>query len=206
MNRFDVLKRWAWSVLVMSALAFAMAGCEGDTGPQGATGAAGADGADGLDGQDGQDGTGAGITPLESCGVCHSDGSFASAPAAHEVFDIGSFADFAVAPDATVPADLVISFSVTVDGALATDATFRRAYVSDGTVRTSLTDRVTGDPGDPTAVPPEPPVPISAFFVNNGDGTYSLTIEGGETEFGGTNSRYLVVVLNGQRSRGCRGR
>ena len=194
MNRFDVLKRGAWSVLVMSALAFAMAGCEGDTGPQGA---AGADGADGLDGQDGQDGTGAGITPLESCGVCHSDGSFASAPAAHEVFDIGSFADFAVAPDATVPADLVISFSVTVDGALATDATFRRAYVSDGTVRTSLTDRVTGDPGDPTAVPPEPPVPISAFFVNNGDGTYSLTIEGGETEFGGTNSRYLVVVLNG---------
>jgi len=197
MNRFDGLKRSAWSILVMSALAFALTGCEGDTGPQGATGAAGADGADGLDGQDGADGGGGTVTPLETCNVCHGEGSFASAPAGHEVFDVGSFADFAVAPDVTVPDDLVISFSVTVDEAAATAATFRRAYVTDGTTRTSLTDRVNGDPGDPTAVPPEPPIPISAYFVNNGDGTYSLTIEGAVTEFGGTNSRYLVVVLSG---------
>jgi len=136
-------------------------------------------------------GPGASITPLESCGVCHNDGSFASAPAAHEVFDIGSFADFAVAPDVAVPADLIVSFSVTADGAAATAATFRRAYFTDGTTRTSLSDRFEGDPD---AVPPVPP---TAFFVNNGDGTYSVRLEGGVAEFGGTNGRYLVVLLTG---------
>jgi len=176
MNRFDGFKKWAWSIFVVTTLAFALAGCEGDTGPQGA---AGADGADGLDGQDGQDGAGTGTTPLESCGVCHSDGSFASAPAAHEVFDVGSFADFAVAPDV---ADLVVSFSVTVDGALATGATFRRAYFSDGTARTSLSTEINDNPDR---------------FVNNGDGTYSVRIVDGVARFGGTNGRYLVVLLTG---------
>jgi len=200
MNRFDGLLRWAWSILVVCTLAFALGGCDGDDGAAGATGPAGPTGPTGdtgSDGQQGPPGASATVTPLESCGVCHDEGSFASAPAAHEVFDLGSFADFAVAPDVAVPADLVISFSVMADGAAATAATFRRAYVSDGTARTSLTDRVNGDPGDPTAVPPEPPIPISAYFANNGDGTYSLTIEDGVAEFGGTNSRYLVVVLNG---------
>jgi OmcA/MtrC family decaheme c-type cytochrome len=120
------------------------------------------------------------ITPLESCGVCHSEGSFASAPEAHEVFDIGSFADFAVAPDG---ADLVVSFSVDVDGAAALAATFRRAYVSTGgVVRTSLTDEIELDP---------------TLFVNNNDGTYSVRIVDGVARFGDEDSRYLVVVLNG---------
>jgi hypothetical protein len=35
MNRFDALKRWTWSVFIVFTLAFAFAGCEGDTGPQG---------------------------------------------------------------------------------------------------------------------------------------------------------------------------
>ncbi len=120
-----------------------------------------------------------------------NEGSFASATAAHEVFDVASFADFEVAPDATVPTDLTISFSVTVDGAPATAAAFGRAYFTDGTTRTSLTDRFEGDPD---AVPPVPP---SLFFVNNGDGTYSVRIEGGVAEFGATNGRYLVVVETG---------
>jgi OmcA/MtrC family decaheme c-type cytochrome len=81
-----------------------------------------------------------------------------------------------------VPADLIVSFSAEVDGAAATAATFRRAYVSDGTVRTSLTDEIELDP---------------TLFVNNGDGTYSVRIVDGVARFGGTNSRYLVVVLNG---------
>jgi hypothetical protein len=34
MNRFDALKRWTWSVFIVFTLAFAFAGCEGDTGPQ----------------------------------------------------------------------------------------------------------------------------------------------------------------------------
>jgi OmcA/MtrC family decaheme c-type cytochrome len=227
MNRFSHWFKWSWTFLVAITLSFGLSGCDGK---DGATGAPGPTGSDGIDGQNcwdlnengirdpeedlngdgvvdvldcGGDTIGASVTPLESCGVCHSEGSFASAPAAHAKItepaevDVASFADFAVAPDVAVPADLVISFSVTVDGAPATDALFARAYFSDGTTRTSLTDRVTGDPGDPDAVPPEPPTPISAYFVNNGDGTYSLTIEGGVAEFGGTNGRYLVVVEAG---------
>ena len=183
-------------------------GAAGAPGADGTDGAAGPPGADGSDGSDGLacwdlNGNGVGdpdedlnndgvfdandcgvnlakVTPLESCGVCHSDGSFASAPAAHEVFDLGSFGDFAVAPDG---ADLVVSFSATADGAAATAATFRRAYVSEGgTVRTSLTDEIEADP---------------TLFTNNGDGTYSLRIVDGVARFGATNSRYLVVVLTG---------
>ena len=122
------------------------------------------------------------MTPLESCGVCHDEGSFASAPAAHEVFDIGSFADFAVTPDVAVPADLIVSFSAMADGAAATAATFRRAYFSDGTVRTSLSSEIEADP---------------TLFVNNGDGTYSVRIVDGVARFGGTNGRYLVILLTG---------
>ena len=122
------------------------------------------------------------MTPLESCGVCHSEGSFASAPAAHAVFDVASFDDFAVA---AVGPDLVVSFSVMVDGAPLTDAVFGRAYVTDGTTRTSLSSRF------------EDPAPTAFFDGDNGDGTYSVTLLGGEAEFGGTDSRYLVVVEAG---------
>jgi OmcA/MtrC family decaheme c-type cytochrome len=75
MNRFDALKRWTWSVFIVGFLAFAFAGCEGDTGPQGPPGA---DGQDGLDGADGL--PGAGLDPVEaavaaakveSCTTCH---------------------------------------------------------------------------------------------------------------------------------------
>ena len=206
MTRFNQLFKWSWTFLVAVTLTLGLAGCDGDDGSPGAAGAAGTPGTDGqacwdLDGNGVGDvgtedingdgvvdvndcaGSSAKVTPLESCAVCHDDGSFASAPAAHEVFDIGSFADFAVAPDVTVPADLIVSFSVMADGAAATAATFRRAYVStEGTVRTSLTDEVELDP---------------TLFTNNGDGTYSLRIVDGVARFGDTNSRYLVVVLNG---------
>ena len=79
MNRFDALKRWTWSVFIVFTLAFAFAGCEGDTGPQGPPGADGTDGLDGLDGADGADGSG--VSPgeaavaaakAESCSTCHT--------------------------------------------------------------------------------------------------------------------------------------
>jgi OmcA/MtrC family decaheme c-type cytochrome len=208
MKCFNQICRWSWAFLVAVTLVIGLGGCEGDDGAAGAPGANGAAGAAGADGTDGLDcwdlndnGVGdpdedlnndglfdandcgvnlAKVTPLESCGVCHDDGSFASATAAHEVFDLGSFGDFAVAPDG---ADLVVSFSATADGAAATAATFRRAYVSEGgTVRTSLTDEIEAEP---------------TLFTNNGDGTYSLRIVDGVARFGATNSRYLVVVLTG---------
>ena len=205
MNRFGRLSASAWSLLVVTAFAFALSGCEGDDGVDGSTGAAGPAGSDGSDGvacwdlngngvgdpeedtnNDGVfdaadcSGASANVTPLESCGVCHSEGSFASAPAAHAVYDIGSFSAFAVTPDG---ADLVVSFSAEADGAPATAATFRRAYFSDGTVRTSLTDEIELD--------------LANLFVNNGDGTYSVRIVDGVNRFGGTNGRYLVVLLTG---------
>ena len=163
MNRFEGLRRWAWSILVVSAMAFALGGCDGKDGKDGLDGAPGPEGPPGAEGPAGP---GASVTPLEGCGVCHSDGSFVSAPAAHEVYDVGSFADFAVTPNG---ADLIVSFSVTADGELATAATFRRAYFSTGTVRTSLTDEIEADP---------------TLFVNNGDGTYSVRIVDGVARFG----------------------
>jgi OmcA/MtrC family decaheme c-type cytochrome len=80
MNRFDALKRWTWSVFIVFTLAFAFAGCEGDTGPQGPPGADGTDGVDGADGPPGPPGPpGTGVDPdpveaakLESCSTCHS--------------------------------------------------------------------------------------------------------------------------------------
>ena len=80
MNRFDHFRRWAWSILVVSAMAFALGGCDGKDGRDGLDGQ---DGTDGAPGPEGPPGPGASTTPLESCAVCHDDGSFASAPEAH---------------------------------------------------------------------------------------------------------------------------
>jgi OmcA/MtrC family decaheme c-type cytochrome len=68
MNRFEGILKSTWAILMAGALAFAVVGCEGDTGP------AGQDGQDGQDGLDGQDG--AGLEPVdqaqvESCSTCH---------------------------------------------------------------------------------------------------------------------------------------
>ncbi|MDH3614416.1 MAG: hypothetical protein OES10_14200 [Gammaproteobacteria bacterium] len=58
MNRFDRLLRWAWSILVVCTLAFALGGCEGDDGRDGAAGT------DGTDGQDCWDLNGNGVGDL----------------------------------------------------------------------------------------------------------------------------------------------
>ena len=180
MSRFARFLRWTWSTLVVFTLAFSLAGCEGDDGAAGTAGAPGTAGPPGPPGAEGPPGDAVVTLPLESCSVCHSDGSYVSAPAAHEVFDVGSFANFAVNPDG---ADLVVSFSTTVDGAPATAASFYRAYFSDGTTRTTLTDEITAD--------------LANLFVNNGDGTYSVRIVDGVARFGGTNGRYLAILRTG---------
>jgi OmcA/MtrC family decaheme c-type cytochrome len=163
------------ATIVLAAF-LGLAGCEGDDGNDGAPGAPGPVGPEGPAGPPGDSVV---TLPLESCAVCHSEGSFASAPAAHEVFDQGAFADFLVAPDG---ADLVVSFSADVDGAPATAAGFYRAYAWDGTTRTTLTDEINLDP---------------TLFTNNGDGTYELRIVDGVARFGGTDNRYLVILRSG---------
>jgi len=71
MNRFDGFLRWAWSILVVCTLAFALGACSGDDGK---------DGVDGVDGSDGQpapvpDPIDAAIemAQVESCSTCHGD-------------------------------------------------------------------------------------------------------------------------------------
>jgi len=195
--------KWTMAATIALAAFLGLTGCEGDDGKDGAPGEDGI-GQDGISCWDlngngvadpeedinndgvvdafdcqGQAGAGAAVTPLESCAVCHSEGSINSAPAAHELFDVGSFADFAVAPDG---ADLVASFSAEVDGAPVTDATFYRAYVGDGLTRTTLTGEIETDP---------------TLFVNNGDGTYSVRIVDGVARFGAEPGRYLVILRAG---------
>jgi OmcA/MtrC family decaheme c-type cytochrome len=118
--------------------------------------------------------------PLESCAVCHGENSLAAVDAAHEVSDLGAFANFAVTRD---NADLVVSFRVTVDGSAATAATFYRAYRFNGTVRTDLGPAITGD--------------LANRFVNNGNGNYSVRIVDGYTNYGTENNRYLIILRTG---------
>jgi hypothetical protein len=88
MNQIHKPFRWAWSILVVCTLAFAMGGCEGSdgaAGPAGPAGATGPAGPAGDPGADGTDGASATLIPLESCNVCHGEDSFADATVAHEL-------------------------------------------------------------------------------------------------------------------------
>ncbi len=168
--------KWTLAATIALAAFMGLAGCEGDDGAPGAAGPAGPAGPEGPAGPPGDSVV---TLPLESCAVCHGEGSFASASAAHEMFDLGAFADFAVTPDG---ADLVMSFSAEVDGAPATAATFYRAYTGDGTNRTTLSGEIEADP---------------TLFTNNGDGTYEIRIVDGVARFGGEDLRYLAILRTG---------
>jgi len=175
MNRFDGLRHWAWSILVVSALAFALGGCSGDDGKDGTAGPAGPTGGDGATGPEGPPGPGASVTPLESCGVCHDDGSFASAPDHHALPQIEMVSGVAFAVNG---ADLDVNFDLAVDGApgLGYD-TVQRAYRTDGAVRTSIdVDSLT--------------------LTDNGGGNYTIAISDGAAEAANDN-RYLFRVAAG---------
>jgi len=182
MNQFHRIIRWAWSILVVCTLAFAMSGCEGDdgaTGPAGADGSDGAPGAPGAPGDPGDPGPpgpGAAIIPLESCAVCHDDDSFASAPAAHALDPIEFVSNIAIAvvPDTD---DLEVSFELARDGALmAGYDTIQRGYRTDGDTRTEIVDTLSA-------------------LTDNDDGSYSFIIPDGNLAAG--NNRYLFRVAMG---------
>ena len=170
--------KWTMVATLMFAAALGLAGCSGDDGSTGPAGPAGPAGPGGPAGPEGPPGESVVTTPIETCVVCHSDGSYASAPEAHALMDMAAFGDFAVAPDG---ADLVVTFSATADGAPATAATFYRAYTWNGTTRITLTSRLGS----------------TLLFTNNGDGTYSVRLVGGVAEFGAENNRYLVILRSG---------
>ena len=177
MYQFHKLFRWSWSILVMFALAFAMAGCDGKDGaqgPQGPTGPPGADGADGADGPPGPQGESATVTPLESCGVCHNAGSFADATEYHKLDPIEFVDNIVIAPAGD---DLTVSFRLARDGVLTAGYdTIQRGYRTDGTDRITIVDTLSA-------------------LTDNGDGTYSFTITGGNLVAG--DNRYLFRVAMG---------
>ena len=76
MNWVDKLTARTWSILVIGMLAFAISGCEGDTGPQGAAGPQGLQGPEGPEGPPGPvpDDVQAAIDSAdpESCSTCHA--------------------------------------------------------------------------------------------------------------------------------------
>ncbi len=177
MNRFDLFKRWAWSILVVSAMAFALGGCSGSDGKRGADGAPGPQGPTGPTGPEGPQGPGASITPLESCSVCHDDGSFASAPDAHALGPIEAASNVAFAVNGN---DLVVTFSLTVDGAPGVGYdSLERGYRQNGTDSATILDDFSA-------------------LTDNGDGSYSFTITDGNLAAG--NNRYLFrVSIGGER-------
>jgi hypothetical protein len=73
MNRFDGLRHWAWSILVVTALAFALGGCsdgkDGATGPAGPAGPAGPEGPAAPTPDDIQ--ARIDSAEVESCNTCH---------------------------------------------------------------------------------------------------------------------------------------
>jgi OmcA/MtrC family decaheme c-type cytochrome len=174
MNRFEVFKRWAWSILIVSTLAFAIGGCSGDDGKDGADGAPGQQGPKGDPGDPGDPGPagpGASATPLESCGVCHDQGSFADAAAAHALPPIELVQNVTFTVDG---ADLDVNFDLLADDVLTAGYdTVERGYRTDGTTRTTISDSLT--------------------LADNGGGNYTITIAGGAAE-AATDHRYLFRV------------
>jgi OmcA/MtrC family decaheme c-type cytochrome len=134
MNRFDALKRWTWSVFIVFTLAFAFAGCEGDTGPQGPPGADGTDGVDGADGPPGPPGPpGTGTDPdpvaaakIESCSTCHSGAGEAHQAIYDKYVDesafVMTFTSFTAVPGAAVGTfDGTLNFTILKNGLPFTD-------------------------------------------------------------------------------------
>ena len=177
MNQFRKLFSGAWSILVVCALAFAMGGCEGDDGAQGPTGPQGPTGATGPAGPAGAD---ASVLPLESCGVCHSDGSFASAVAAHAVTGVPTISNVALAD---VGGDLEITYNLLIDGAPVEDfTTVTSAYVY--TAADSAQNRIVN--------------PITV--VSDGGGDFTATITDG-TALAGAAARFFLRVGDGEGTR-----
>ncbi|NCF72047.1 MAG: hypothetical protein GWP67_00965 [Gammaproteobacteria bacterium] len=174
MNRFDGFLRWAWSILVVCTLAFTLGGCEGD---DGATGPTGPTGDTGSVGPEGPPGTAATVTPIESCAVCHSDGSYVSAPAAHALPPIESVSNVAFAVNGL---DLDVTFALAADGVpTAGYDTIERGYRTDGVTRTTIVDSLT--------------------LADNGGGNYTIKVLGGAAEAANDN-RYLFRVAAGADS------
>ena len=181
-------------LIAMLALAasIGLAGCEGDdgkdgaTGPQGPAGTPGATGPIGPTGPTGPAGPGAKIEPRESCGVCHADGSAFGVAEMHVVNPEIAISNLTIARGTTDPTDLVVKFNVKSNGSNFTTLTqLTVQYQFNGTFRNQLNVIDTTTP----VVPGDVVTP--ATFVNDGSGNYTITVDGGYTQYGTVPSRYM---------------
>ena len=181
MNQFRKLFSGAWSILVVCTLAFAMGGCEGDDGAQGP---AGPQGPVGDTGPTGPQGEGVSVTPLESCDVCHSEGSFASAPAAHAVTGVPTVSNVAFLD---VGGDLEVSFDLTFDGvAFADSIEVDSAYVHTAADSTTISLDLEASP-----------IPVASGALA---GEFTATIAGG-TALAGDAARFFLRLVNAAGTR-----
>ncbi len=207
--------RWT---LVMGAAAlaaaFTLVGCSGDDGDDGRDGAAGAAGLacwdlneNGVKDLPDEDLNGDGVVdvndcngligggppptltaPLESCAVCHSEGSSADATVAHALPPIESVSNIAFAVNG---ADLDVTFDVAADGSPAEGYDqVQRGYRTDGLVRTDICNAPgRSDPCDPA----------SLALTENGGGNYTIKVLGGAAA-AAVDRRYLFRVGAGDDS------
>jgi len=187
--RLSTMKSGLVPLVALLALGAGLAGCSGDdgkngaTGPTGPTGSTGATGAPGATGATGAPGASAKIEPRESCGVCHSDGSAYGVKEMHALAPQVAVSNVVIAQGTTDPTDIVLTFNVKADGVNFTAlTTAARKYQFNGTLRNTI------DAIDAT-VPGDVVVPVT--FTPGTNGNYTITLEGGFTQFGAIPSRYL---------------
>jgi OmcA/MtrC family decaheme c-type cytochrome len=186
-------------VACLLAGSLALAGCSGDDGDVGLTGPAGQDGvngtngSDGLPGQDGDDGVPGTDGKDGFDGINGSDGA-TKLLNAHAVTDQ---VDWSNAVVSTVGDDVVITFSVTVDGEpkdnfITKSSSYRYAYnaarensppTGAARVRNSY-ERFT--------------IATTAFdVVSNGSGNYTVTLPGMAAVAGTADTSYMIRLTNG---------
>lgn len=193
MNRFIALRRCSWSILMVSALAFAMGGCSGDDGKDGA------DGRDGVDGQDGQDApvpsavqAAIDTAQVESCGTCH-DGAGGYHQAVYDQYAEDdnpntltmTFDDLTVVAAAGGGFDLTLDFSITKNGQPYVDPVGAPPSFESLSIYIAEYDSATGEFYNSAG---GFAFGLSASnAASNGDGTYTLTqnVPVDPTAFGG---------------------
>ncbi len=168
--------------IALLALGAGIAGCSGDdgkdgadgaqgpAGPAGPTGPAGGTGTTGPTGPAGPTGPGVTQAAVETCAVCHDDGSYADATKAHALVNQVTVSVPAFAVDG---GDLVLTYNVKVDGRNATGFTkVRSDYRYAGGQHFDL--------GDPVV-------------TDQSGGDYTLRIVGGAAN-AGVDSRYFFRI------------
>lgn len=203
--RFEKLRsaRGLVPLIALMALGAGMAGCSGDDGNDGAAGPAGPSGPTGPAGPTGPTGPGATgpvatIEPRESCGVCHADGSAYGVQEMHAGSPQMTVSNVVIQQDTTDPTDLVVTFNVKANGANVTDIVSGapdRAYQFNGDLRNSLMAIDATVPGD---------VVTPVTVAGGAGGNYTITIDGGFTQYGAVPSRYLFRLATPLGSAGPR--